>query len=168
MITLKKDFINAMAVGIIPFHRIIILGNVLMENCTFEEQEAILYHEYAHHKNKDLSTFFLFSLITSLAYYLLLYVLEVYILKDFFLHHRGLGLATFAGLYYFTVNYFVYAKLSHDAEFRADCFSSKVNGKEDIINALKKLNEVTNGLLEHGSMTHLKLADRVANINNNV
>ena len=45
---------NAIATGIIPFYKTIIVGNNLKEKFTENELKAVIYHEIGHHENKHI------------------------------------------------------------------------------------------------------------------
>jgi Zn-dependent protease with chaperone function len=57
------------------------------------------------------------------------------------------------------------AKIQYNLELKADLYSAKLNGKNTLINALKKLDELSNGDVSKGGITHPGLEIRINNIN---
>jgi Zn-dependent protease with chaperone function len=167
VVCIENGFINAFALGIFPNSRVIILGRTLLEQLTRGEQEAVLYHEYAHHKNKDVTRFLFFS---SLA--LIVNMVGVTIIKEVAPAYGYSNLALlnsiWAGIYWGLCYTIVFSKISHKAEFRADTFSALRGGAENMIGSLRMLNKITDGLLEKGSMSHPDLKQRIENIRTSV
>ncbi|MGY0408045.1 MAG: M48 family metalloprotease, partial [Polaribacter sp.] len=62
---------NAFATGILPFYKIIIVGNNLKEKLSKIELKAVIYHEIGHHKNKHILKLFFVNVIVQTFAFLL-------------------------------------------------------------------------------------------------
>jgi Zn-dependent protease with chaperone function len=164
--TTKKNCVNAFAIGILPKSRLIILGNELIANCTDDEIESILIHEYAHHKNNDLVHFYLL-LTCSCLFFLLFRENFLLFLKNIIPNiNNGIAIGIYGGLNGLIFGAFLFSKLSHNAEYRADGFSARTTNNNSMILALKKISFLTEQLIDKGSVTHPSLEKRIKNIKN--
>ena len=157
----KKDIINAFATGVLPFSRSIILGKPLVDQLTEEEVKGILAHEVAHLKNHDIIK----QLLISISIFFVCYAssIPLYpILYSWPLSH--LWVAVHWILFYGLPNLYIMGWYQRFTEYRADSFAARMVGKDSIINALKKMNEITEGGLEKKTLTHPVLSKRIQSI----
>jgi len=54
---------NAYATGIIPFYKIIIIGDNLKEKLNKAQLKAIIYHEIGHHENKHMLKLYFINVV---------------------------------------------------------------------------------------------------------
>jgi len=162
------ELTNAMASGFFKNNRVIVIGNTLLERLTEGELFAIISHEEAHHKAKDLIMYF--GLMSLATFVFIIGVMWFPVLISFVLPSldKGFVIGIFGGLHALVFYAILYSKVSHNAEYRADIFAANIAGEINIINALNHLNSMTNGLLLKGSLTHPKLEKRILNIQENV
>ncbi|MBW4360197.1 M48 family metallopeptidase [Flavobacterium taihuense] len=161
--TTKKKCINAFAIGFFSTNKIIVLGNELIANCDEDEIEAILFHEYAHHKNKDLIHFYLL-LIFSCLFFLFFRENFMMLLKSILpLINEGLAIAIYGGLYGLIFS-IIFSRISHNAEYNADSFSAQNTSNNSMVEALRKISFFTEHLIDKGGMTHPSLIKRIDNI----
>jgi len=158
---------NAFASGFFPANKVIVIGKSLTENLSKDEQFAILCHEQGHHRANDLLKFYGF-----MAFALLCFVIGRHFFIQFMKYlfpaiDNGLVIGIFGSLYGAVFYCFLFSKLSHKAEYRADNFAAKYAGAENMIRALQNLNVLTGDLLVKGSITHPSLEKRIANIRKN-
>ncbi|OOV25753.1 hypothetical protein BXU11_13845 [Flavobacterium sp. LM5] len=162
--TTKKKCINAFAVGIIPTNKVIVLGSEIIAKCSDDEIDAILYHEYAHHKNNDLLHFYLL-LTFSCLFFLLFRENFILFIKNIIPRiSEGSAIAIFGGLNGLIFGAILFSKLSHNAEYKADIFSAKNTKSTTMIDALKKISILTDHLIDKGGMTHPSIEKRINNI----
>ena len=61
--------------------------------------------------------------------------------------------------------YYVPSKVSYKFEYQSDMYAAKNFSKIAIINALERLDEISNGKLTKGNVTHPNLEKRLKNLN---
>jgi Zn-dependent protease with chaperone function len=156
---LHKDLKNAFAMGIKPFKQIIEIGQPLIEQLTEEEQKAIVFHELGHIKYNHLIYSFLFNIFVSTIYWISLQntqklpFFEEYEFPLVMLNAFILVLGIILTLFF-----------QRRLELQADAYSASIVGVEQYEQALKKLDEITNGELSKGNLSHPKLQERIAHI----
>lgn len=162
--TTKKKCINAFAIGILPTNKVIVLGSELIANCSDDEIEAILYHEYAHHKNNDLLRFYIL-LSSSCLFFLLFRENFISFINNIMPGiNEGAAIAIYGGLNGLIFGAILFSKLSHNAEYKADVFSAKNTNSNSMIDALKKISLLTEHIIDKGGMTHPSIEKRIDNI----
>lgn len=162
--TTRKKCINAFAIGIIPTNRIIVLGSEIIANCSDDEIDAILYHEYAHHRNNDLPYFYLF-LAFSCFCFLLFRENFIYFIRDVLPNiSEASAIAIYGGINGLIFGAILFSKLSHNAEYKADVFSANNTKNDAMIDALKKISLLTEHLIDKGGITHPSIEKRIQNI----
>ncbi|MCG7501153.1 M48 family metalloprotease [Tenacibaculum sp. Mcav3-52] len=152
---------NAIATGIIPFYKIIILAKDLKENLNPSELKAIIYHEIGHHKRKHIFIMYVLNVT-----FLTLYLFGRSVMDDFDFPNKFFeGLSVFLGGALFgLVIYYIPNKIMYFLEYDADSFSAIKNSRESMINALKRLDELSQGKLTKGNINHPKIEKRLKNL----
>lgn len=151
---------NAFCTGGIPNAQLIIVANNLRDHLSKEELKAIIYHEIGHHKRYHIFKLFAVSVV------IILIVLTLYR----FMLESGLStgvevlmvvaIGTVQGL----MIYYIPAKFMFHMEYQADLFAKKHNGEEAVKNALVRLDEISEGKLTKGNITHPNLEKRIRNL----
>lgn len=155
--------INAFATGFLPQNRVIVMGRGLLEKLTVEEREAILYHEVGHHKHYDLIKFyFLVPLQGFLFWYFRQPLFDV--VHQYYPSFNDGNLVFWYGGLIGLVCAIVFSKISHYAEYQADKYGAEHTSNQAMGNALLKLSELTEHIVDEGSMTHPSIEKRLANI----
>lgn len=159
---IDKDLINAYATGIIPFSKKILIGSPLIENLTEEELLSIQLHEAGHLQKKHLDKLFFVNILLSVFFYFALIIRSNYFITDSeFLNIATIGI--FGASYGFLL-WYVPGKIQYRFEMEADKYSVENNGKDNLINALKKLDIISKGDVSKGGITHPKLSVRIKHI----
>lgn len=152
---------NAVATGIIPFYKIIIVGNNLKEKLSKSELKAVIYHEIGHHENKHiLKLFFINILVQTFAFLIFFEMNKIHFTHTFMEPLFGAITAAFVGLIFV----YVPGKVSYKFEYQADAYAAKNYSKIATIDALKKLNKISEGKLTKGNINHPNLEKRLKNI----
>ncbi|QTE22379.1 M48 family metallopeptidase [Polaribacter cellanae] len=155
---------NAFATGIIPFYKIIVIGNNLKEELSKEELKAVIYHEIGHHKNKHILKLFVVSVILQTFVFLLFFKINQIHFTHAFMEPIMVGInGAFIGF----VFYYVPSKISYQFEYQADNYAANKYSKIATIGALKRLDEISNGVLTKGNATHPKLEKRLQSLEKN-
>jgi Zn-dependent protease with chaperone function len=157
-------FLNAFASGFLSSNRVIVIGKSLVENLTPDEQLAVLSHEQGHHKNRDLLLFYVFMLFSIFCFVCGKDLFFQIAKKSFPNADKSLIVGVFAGLHALIFYVIIFSKISHNSEYKADAYASKVAGQKNIISALKNMDLITDGSLSNGSITHPNLSLRIENI----
>lgn len=157
-----KNFANAYAIGVLPNSKSIILSGDLFTRMSEKELDGIIAHELGHLKENHLFKLYISSLLALLIGYLSTFYFYPMIEQTKFNIHilRAIHGAFFYGLPLWIIP----SLFQRNLEYRADSYASRVVGKNNYINALKKLNEITNGKVKEGGLTHPSLDDRINNI----
>lgn len=157
-----KNFANAYAIGVLPNSKSIILSGDLFTKMSEKELDGIIAHELGHLKENHLFKLYVSSLLALLIGYLSTFYFYPMIEQTKFNIHilRAIHGAFFYGLPLWIIP----SLFQRNLEYRADSYASRVVGKNNYINALKKLNEITNGKVKEGGLTHPSLDDRINNI----
>ncbi|QTE22380.1 M48 family metalloprotease [Polaribacter cellanae] len=155
---------NAFATGIVPFYKIIVIGNDLKEKLSKKELKAVIYHEIGHHKRKHILKLFVVNVILQTCAFLLFYTLnKIHYTHAFMEPLFGVLTAGFVGL----VIFYIPSKISYQFEYQADKYAANKYSKIATINALKRLDEISNGVLTKGNATHPKLEKRLQSLEKN-
>jgi len=157
----NKISTNAYATGIIPFYKIIIVGENLKNKLSKTQLKAILYHEIGHHENKHLLKLFFINVVLQTFFFIMFFeIYQLHIKKPLI---EPLLVATTGGLIGF-IFYIIPNKIAYLMEYQADRFAVKNYNKNDMINALKKLDEISGEKLTKGNINHPNLEKRIENI----
>ncbi|MBY0432986.1 MAG: M48 family metalloprotease [Cyclobacteriaceae bacterium] len=158
---IDKKIMNAYATGILPFTKIILIGEYFLENLKPEIIDAILTHEIAHlkynHLLKLMLTNILWISITIFSFSIIRNLVDSSNLFAVFLMGY-FGLVGGGGLLF--VNGLVQKRL----EKQADLFAVKKNGKAAVKEMLLKLNELSNDQMTKWSFNYPTLNERLENI----
>lgn len=159
---IDKDLINAYATGIVPFSKTILVGKPLMEHLTKEELLSIQLHEAGHLEKNHLNKMFFTNILLSVLFYLALVFRSQYLTTS----NELLNIITIGifGLFYGFLLWYIPGKIQYRFELEADKYSAKNNGRENLINALKKLDILSKGDVSKGWLTHPKLSVRIKNV----
>ncbi|MRT92706.1 M48 family metallopeptidase [Ancylomarina sp. 16SWW S1-10-2] len=152
---------NALATGIIPFHKIIIVGKNLKEKLTKAQLKAIIYHEIGHHKRKHILKLFFVNIILQTIFFVMFS--EILKLHISVVYLEGL-LVALAGAIGGLLFWFVPNKVSFYFEYHADEYSASHYDRSAIIDSLTKLDEITEGKFTKGNSNHPSLEKRINNI----
>lgn len=159
----NNDTINAFATGFLPQNRVIVMGRGLIEKLTQEEREAILYHEVGHHKHYDLIKFYF---VVVLQCILLGCFRQPFadLVHQFYPSFNDGNLIFWYGCLIGLFYIIIFSKISHYAEYQADQYGAQHTSNQAMGNALLKLSELTEHIVDQGSMTHPSIEKRLANI----
>ena len=154
-----KKFTNALADGVLPVSKVIVISQDLYENLTTDQLYAVLLHEAGHLKNKHTIIIWLFNVITAFIISLLIMLLLRNNLANeapllYFLSLGACGLSL----------YFAQAPIYKRFELAADLFASEHIGKHIYINTLYRLDELTSSGLSNNDFYHPSLKKRVDNV----
>ena len=158
-----KISINAIATGIIPFYKIIILADDLKTNLNEKELMAIIYHEIGHHKRKHILIMYFLNVIFLTFYLIGRASMNIYEFPNKF--YEGVSVFFTGALFGFVV-YYIPNKIMYFLEYDADSFSAKKYNRENIISALKSLDILSEGKLSEGNINHPNLEKRISNLKN--
>ena len=154
---------NAIATGIIPFYKIIIISKDLKSSLNDAELKAIIYHEIGHHKKNHIFTIYILNVIIFTTYLYGYSLLADYEFQSKFYE----GLSVFlSGAICGLACYYIPNKILYFLEYQADSFSASINDKESMIKALISLDKLTDGKLTKGNIKHPNLEKRIANLEN--
>ncbi len=160
---IRGKVINAYATGIIPFSKTILIGKPLAESMSNDELKSIIYHEVGHLRLNHLNKLYFTSLtLSSLSYFLFLLRSQVALFNSSApMEILSVGMTgAVMGLLF----WYIPGKIQYRFELKADLYAATMNGKENLVNALKKLDTLSNGDVAKGGITHPKLQVRIENI----
>jgi Zn-dependent protease with chaperone function len=158
----NKEFANAYAIGVLPNSKSIILSNDLIKEMSQIELDGIISHEIGHLKNNHLFKLYLSALFALLIGYIsTFYFYPIIDSSECNIHIlRAIHGAFFYGL----PMWIIPALFQRSLEYKADIYASKSVGKNYYVNSLKKLDNMTNGTVSKGGITHPSLKKRIKNI----
>lgn len=159
---IDKNIINAYATGVVPFSKTILVGRPLLSSLSKSELLSIMLHEAGHLHHKHTRTLFGVNLLLSVPYAALLHLRFYYM--DFDTLYANVAMVSLLGGLYGGLLYYIPGKVQYHLELQADSYAARRNGKENMLAALRKLDEVSNGVISQGGITHPKLSVRLANI----
>lgn len=152
---------NAYATGIIPFYKIIIIGQNLKEKLTKSQLKSIIYHEIGHHEKRHILKLFFVNVILQTIFFLMFYGINSIHYQVNLLHPLLVAIAGGTGGFLLWV---VPNKISFYLEYQADRYSATHFGKNIAIESLVRLDELSGGKLTRGNANHPNLKKRVKNI----
>lgn len=158
-----KNITNAFSTGIIPFSKTILLGKPLVEKLGSNTVYSIILHEVGHLRKNHLTKLYYVNLIIGVITYFSLHFI-VSLTSDVdnsVLEPVLVGLAGgIAGL----LLWYVPGKIQYHLEYEADAFAAQVGGPERMIKALKKLDQISDGKITKGGISHPNIQKRLQNI----
>lgn len=162
VVIVKGKLNNAYATGVLPFIKIILIGEYLKENMSEKELLAIIYHEIGHLKLNHLIKLYIVSLVITILIVVFMIIkqqsnVDIPAVYEPFLIF---GIGAFAGLLY----WYIPGKIQYKFELEADSFASKIVGSENYKLALEKLDALSDGDVSKGGITHPPLSKRIDNI----
>lgn len=161
LFSIKSNVLNAFATGIVPFSQSILIGQKLLTSMDDNHIKSIIAHEVAHIKKNHLLKIYFLSLFLFLLSYTASYFYFPYLVNR---PYSDVLIALQWVFLYWIPNQIIVGFMQRKFEFQADSFAAKKVGKENIIAALEKLDEITKGKLSKGSITHPSLKKRIKNI----
>ena len=154
-----KKFSNALADGVLPISKVIVISRDLYENLTTDQLYAILLHEAGHLKSKHTIIIWILNVISAFTISLLIM---------FLLQNNVANEATF--FYFLSIGacalslYFAQVPIYRRFELAADLFASMHIGEKIYINTLYKLDDLSSSGLSNNDFHHPPLKKRVANV----
>lgn len=154
-----KKFVNALAFGVLPALKIIIISEALREGMTTQHLHGILLHEAGHLKSRHVTTIALFSVVAAcLQTILLTFMLRADMpLRHPFTYFSSLGACA-------SLLYFLPAPLYRLMELRADSFAAHHVGPKVYADALRRLDELSGGAVTNSDFYHPQLKKRIENV----
>lgn len=155
---------NAYATGILPFSKTILIGKPVSDSLSDDQLKSIIYHEIGHLKNNHLEKLYLLSvIIVSLSYFIFLIRSRISFLNNEYIDVLSVGIC---GALLGLLIWYVPGKIQYRFEFSADLFAAKMNGKHNLIDALNRLDTLSDGEVSKGGLTHPTLEKRIKNLHN--
>lgn len=153
-----KKFNNAVAFGVLPFSRVIVISKELNERLSSSQLEAIVLHEAAHIKYRHVLIVNLFNITTAFIQAVVLSLMLKYNVQDNILIY--LGCLSICALFL----YFAPALIYRRFELRADKFASVIVGKDTYTGMLNELDAITSLGLTNNDFYHPSLKTRISNV----
>lgn len=154
-----KKFSNALAFGLLPMSKVIIISKDLYDNLTECQLKAIILHEAAHIKHRDLFILNAFSILFAFIQALLL----SFLLANNYANQHTVLYFTYIGICGVAL-YFIPAPLYRYMELKADCFASNIVGSEMYVEMLVELDKITLQGLSKSDFYHPSLDKRIRNV----
>ena len=153
-----KEFANAYAIGVLSNTKAVLISRDLVSKMTPAEINGLIAHEIGHLEKNHLFKLYLSSLLALLIGYLSTFYFYPIIENSGYNIHilRGAHGALFYGFPTFLIPGLFQRKF----EYQADVYASKLVGEENYINSLIKLDDLTNGSVTRGGLTHPPLEKR--------
>jgi STE24 endopeptidase len=157
---IDKPVLNAYATGVLGFTKYILVGRELMHSLTETSLQAIILHEAGHLKKNHLRTIFLSAFIISCCYGISVFYTYPYFEQLtitpvlIFLHGAGFG--------FFII--MIPALIQRKCEYEADQFAAAIIGIDTYVEALKELDDLSDGKVAKGGLTHPNLEKRLAKV----
>jgi Zn-dependent protease with chaperone function len=160
--------INAFATGILKNHRnILVHKDIMAESDWFKE--AIMLHELAHLKRQHLLKAYLLAALNQVLVFIIIYYANRSYLPFFsedgkvnFLNIIITGSTIGLTQYYFP------RLFQKRMEYEADLYAAQRTGPNTYKDALMRLDELTDGRVTKGAITHPILSDRIKYIEKHV
>ncbi|KGE15495.1 M48 family metallopeptidase [Sphingobacterium deserti] len=152
-------FINAYAFGALPFSRLIVMSEQLVEQLTETDIKAVLLHEMGHLKGKHLLQLYLYNLFTVFMYY----TLVMYFFRssmDFTIAEKFSCIIA-GGAIFGLLAYFIPVPMMKKFEYDADYYAAKIIGVEHYSQMLQNLDQLTQRALTHSDFYHPNLQQRL-------
>ncbi|TDS16018.1 M48 family metalloprotease [Sphingobacterium paludis] len=157
-------FINAYAFGALPFSRLIVMSEQLIEQLAETDVKAILLHEVGHLKGKHLLQLYLYNLFTAFTYYtLLIYFFRIS--TDFTIAEKFSCIIAGASVFGLLA-YFIPVPIMKKFEYDADSYAAKKIGVGCYSRMLQNLDQLTQGALTQSDFYHPNLQQRLSKLKN--
>jgi hypothetical protein len=158
---INKNFYNAFATGALPFARVILVGRPLLDSLPEDELKAIMLHEVGHIAHHDLPRLCLLSMLIGSASAALFCWVQLWM-------DRWQVGAYWVGIYgalQYAIGYgLITGLITKRMEYRADAFAAAHVGAGTYAAMLTRLDQLTDGLLTRGNMTHPTLEQRLRHV----
>ncbi|KGE14875.1 M48 family metallopeptidase [Sphingobacterium deserti] len=149
-----KEF-NAYSTGVFSNTRQILFSKKLYELLSKEERYGIIMHEVAHFEHHDLLKRYMLQVGLTMVFAFCMYFANQYDVIDEYL------LTAIMGGLYGGLNVVLVGLISKKQEHAADMFSLQSTGKPYVIDALKRINTATQGMLNQKSLSYPTLDERI-------
>lgn len=159
---INKEFANAYAIGVLPNSKSIILSSDLFNEMNQIEIDGIISHEIGHLKKNHLFKLYLSALLALLIGYISTFYF--YPLIENLNYNIHILRAIHGAFFYGLPMWIIPALFQRNFEYQADIYASKLVGRDNYINSLRKLDNITNGTVTKGGITHPSLKKRINNI----
>jgi Zn-dependent protease with chaperone function len=160
---LYKPINNAYSLGIAPFKQVIEIGQPLVQKMSEQEINAIILHEIGHSKKNHLFYLYIASLFcTCIAVWLLYNVQQLPFFKASVTSEYVL--VALVGAISWVFFYTIPGIIQRHLELQADAFSASMVGVAQYEQALRKLDEITNGEVTKGGINYPTLQQRIDHI----
>lgn len=157
----SSNVINAFATGVVPYSKTIILGKTLAQVLKGNELEAVIYHEIGHLRSNHLLKLYLINLsVNAMGMVAFVFFVQEFIRNSSFA-------PLWVGLYWAimaAILIFFSSAYQRRFEKEADLFSAKSTTGSDIINALKRIDELTNGKASKKALNYPSLKNRIQHV----
>lgn len=163
----NEPLANAAVAGITKRFRFVFVTDYLLKVFGAKEVEGVVGHELGHLRLGHVTTYFIYSLMATLAAILLKISLVIYF-PYFYLHSQSAyGVETLIFVIVFSLSF---TAMTRYCERQADIFSLCVTDKDTVLSSLETLKS----LVVHSSswfpkwlLTHPEIDERLENIKNN-
>jgi heat shock protein HtpX len=141
---------NAFATGPSKKNSLVAVSSGLLQQMTRDEVEGVLAHEVAHIANGDMVTMALVQGVLNTFVVFLSRAAGYFVDKVIFKNERGPGIGYFISSIVFEILLGILAAMivmsySRRREFHADADAARIWGKQPMIDALKRLQQITAG-----------------------
>jgi hypothetical protein len=158
---IDANVINAYATGVLPFTKTILIGKPLITSLSEVELKSIIYHEIGHLHKKHLSKLYFVSILVVVFSYFIFVLRSNFQFSNELLNIASIGLI---GAIMGFLIWIIPGKIQYQFEYEADLFSCRKNGRKNLIDALEKLDTLSNGEVSKGGISHPTLSKRIQNL----
>ncbi|MFN7688871.1 MAG: M48 family metallopeptidase [Sphingobacteriales bacterium] len=159
---IDANVINAYATGILPFTKTILIGKPLVNSLSEIELKSIIFHEIGHLHKKHLSKLYFVSILVVVFSYFIFLLRSKFQFGNELLNIASIGLV---GAMMGLLIWIIPGRIQHQFEYEADLFSCRKNGRKNLIDALEKLDALSNGEVSKGGISHPTLSKRIQKLN---
>jgi Zn-dependent protease with chaperone function len=159
---IDANVINAYATGILPFTKTILIGKPLVNSLSEIELKSIIFHEIGHLHKKHLSKLYFVSILVVVFSYFIFVLRSKFQFGNELLNIASIGLV---GAMMGLLIWIIPGRIQYQFEYEADLFSCKKNGRRNLIDALEKLDTLSNGEVSKGGISHPTLSKRIQKLN---
>jgi Zn-dependent protease with chaperone function len=158
---IDANVINAYATGILPFTKTILIGKPLVNSLSEVELKSIIFHVIGHLHKKHLSKLYFVSILVVVFSYFIFVLRSKCQFGNELLNIASIGLV---GAIMGLLIWIIPGKIQYQFEYEADLFSCRKNGRKNLIDALEKLDALSNGEVSKGGISHPTLSKRIQNL----
>ena len=159
---IDANVINAYATGILPFTKTILIGKHLVNSLSEVELKSIILHEIGHLHKKHLSKLYFVSILVVVFSYFIFVLRSKFQFGNELLNIASIGLV---GAMMGLLIWIIPGRIQYQFEYEADLFSCRKNGRKNLIDALEKLDALSNGEVSKGGISHPTLSKRIQKLN---